>query len=323
MKILVVRLSSIGDIVLTTPVVRCLKLQLPGAEIHYLTKKAFQPVLAANPYIDRLHLLEGPISSCFEALKAERFDYVVDLHHNLRTRRLKWALGATNGSFNKLNVEKWLLVALKINLLPPLHIVDRYLAATQKLGIVNDNQGLDFFFEHEHQLADLLPERYREGYVAVVIGAQHATKRLPVAKLVELCHKIERPIVLLGGKADAPHGGEIQAACGDRIFDTCGKLSLEQSAFLVKCAEKVVTHDTGLMHIAAAFDKPIASVWGNTVPAFGMYPYKVTNSMIAEVAGLPCRPCSKIGHKKCPKGHFKCMNNIPLDAIASWIHQPL
>lgn len=314
MKILIIRFSSIGDIVLTTPVIRCLKNQLSSAEVHYLTKPAFRPVLEANPYIDKLHVLEKNFQDTVAALRAEKFDLVVDLHHNLRTLRIKTALGVRSVSFNKLNFEKWLMVNFKKDLLPPVHIVDRYLATVEFLGIRNDNKGLDYFLQQEYRLEDLLPPTHQR-YAGLVIGAQHATKRLPQYKLIEVCRKLNQPVVLLGGKDDAERGEEIAREAGPLVFNGCGMFTLNQSAFLVKMADQIVTHDTGLMHIAAAFGKKITSVWGNTIPGFGMYPYRVPGNKIVEVEHLGCRPCSKIGYKKCPLGHFRCMNDIDVNRI--------
>ncbi|WP_276359874.1 glycosyltransferase family 9 protein [Daejeonella sp. H1SJ63] len=319
LKILVIRFSSIGDIVLTSPVVRCLKTQLEGIELHYLTKKAFEPVLAANPYIDKLHIFDKSLSDCINELKPENFDYVIDLHHNLRTLVIKTKLGIRSSSFDKLNWQKWLLVNLKKNVLPPVHIVDRYLKTVEFLGVKNDNQGLDYFLQKEYELKDMLPASHQR-YIAMVIGAQHGTKRLPEEKLTELCSKISFPVVLLGGPEDAERGERIANAAGSQVFNACGKFKLDQSAFLVKMSEKVISHDTGLMHIAAAFNKPVYSIWGNTVPEFGMYPYKTDESYIFQVNGLNCRPCSKIGHETCPKGHFNCMNKINLDDIITKIN---
>lgn len=314
MKILIIRFSSIGDIVLTTPVIRCVKQQLNNVEVHYLTKKSFESILNSNPYVDKLHLLEGKLSKTITELKAEKFDYILDLHNNIRTRLIKLQLGVKSKSFDKLNLKKFLLVNFKINTLPSLHIVDRYLETASFLGVKNDGKGLDYFFKKEHTLETLLPLSH-QNYTGVVIGAQHATKRLPTYKIIEICKLIDKPVVLLGGKEDAERGEEIRLATGDHVFNACGRYSLDESAFLVKQAQKIITHDTGLMHIAAAFDKPIISVWGNTVPEFGMYPYKVTTHIIMEVKGLKCRPCSKIGYQKCPLGHFKCMNEQKTDFI--------
>ncbi|RYE91415.1 MAG: lipopolysaccharide heptosyltransferase family protein [Cytophagaceae bacterium] len=317
MKILVLRFSSIGDIVLTTPVVRQLKQQVPGARVHFATKPAFAKLFEANPYVDKLHLLSGSLGALVAELRAERFDFIVDLHNNLRTRLIRLQLPTVPGrAFNKLNWQKYLLVRFKINRLPPVHIVDRYRAAAAPLGVRDDGKGLDYFIPpgQEVDVAATLPAGFRPGhYVAVAIGAQHATKRLPVEKLIELVGRLApRPVVLLGGPEDESTGHVIELAATSLIFNGCGQFSLHQSASLLRQAQFVVSHDTGLMHIAAAFKKPIYSVWGNTVPQFGMYPYR-TPFKVLEVTGLGCRPCSKIGFAACPLGHFKCMREQELD----------
>jgi ADP-heptose:LPS heptosyltransferase len=315
LKILVIRFSSIGDIVLTTPVIRCLKQQLKGVQVHYLTKKSYESVLVSNPYIDKLHFLDQRLSTTISMLKAEKFDLIIDLHHNLRTLIIKTRLGIQSFSFDKLNWQKWLLVNLKINKMPEIHIVDRYLATVKSLGIQNDGQGLDYFLNAEHSLPSLLPASHQR-FIGIAIGAQHSTKRLPQHQLIKLCKNLLDPVVLLGGPEDAIRGDEICDLAGSHVFNGCGKFTLDQSAYLVKMAQKIITHDTGLMHIAAAFKKPLISVWGNTVPEFGMSPYKVSPSTIVEVKDLPCRPCSKIGYEKCPLGHFKCMNSIDVSFIS-------
>jgi ADP-heptose:LPS heptosyltransferase len=330
MKILIIRFSSIGDIVLTTPVIRCLK-QQTGAEIHYLTKKSFEKILLSNPHIDRVFSIEKEVSEVIKNLKSMNYDYIIDLHKNLRSLHVKAALRTKSYSFNKLNFEKWLMVKLKINILPHKHIVDRYLETVSSLGVKNDQQGLDYFIppEDEIDITSIQP-KISSPYVAFVIGAAHATKRLPVEKIVAICDKISQPIVLLGGKEDIENGDLIASKSKVYAVSLCGKLNLNQSASVVKQADKVISHDTGLMHIAAAFYKEIISIWGNTIPEFGMYPYlpkKEQNTLpmdwlslkkaskFIEVEGLSCRPCSKIGHAVCPKGHFKCMNLINTEGV--------
>ncbi len=320
MKVLVIRFSSIGDIVLTSPVVRCLKKQL-NAEVHYFTKKNFKDVLVNNPFIDKLHFLSDDFNTDVKALKAEKFDYIIDLHHNLRTLRFKQSLGVKAFSFNKLNLEKWMLVNLNWNRMPDIHIVDRYVKSAEKLGIKNDEAGLDYFLS-EIEKVDIksLPTFLHSGYVGLVIGAQHATKRLPLEKLQELCQKITKPIILMGGKEDATIADELVKIDSNRLFSACGKFKLNESASLVQQAESIISHDTGLMHIASAFKKEVYAVWGNTVPEFGMYPYKTEHHNF-EVKDLSCRPCSKIGHQTCPKKHFKCMNNQNIDLLAQMINK--
>ncbi len=319
MKILVVRFSSIGDIVLTTPVLRCIKKQLPQAQLHFVTKAAFARVLQGNPYIDKLIVIEKEITEVLTELKDESYTHIIDLHNNLRSKRLKMALRAKAEAFNKRNVDKWLLVNLKLDKMPKTHIVDRYFEAAQKLlPIKNDGLGLDYFIpEADHVPISALPANYAKGYVALVIAATYFTKRIPPDKLIHLCQKLQLPIVLMGGAAELPLANLVAEAVGDKVFNACGKFNINQSASLVKQAKVVITPDTGLMHIAAAFNKKVLSVWGNTVPEFGMVPYKpIDSSEIFEVRGLGCRPCTKLGYNHCPKGHFKCMNNINWDSLA-------
>ncbi|QEC42628.1 glycosyltransferase family 9 protein [Pseudobacter ginsenosidimutans] len=331
MKFLIVRFSSIGDIVLTTPVVRCLKKQAVTAEVHYLTKKTFLPVLAANPYIDKIHTLENDLDAVINKLQDEDFDYVIDLHHNLRTLRVKRGLDKQSFSFDKLNIKKWLLTSFKINRMPDVHIVDRYLDTLKSFNIKNDGQGLDYFIPEKDQVKEEdIPASHHAGYIGVVIGAALNTKKYPLHKLKELCSIIDHPIMLLGGKEDREEGDAIAAPDPVKIYNACGKFNINESADLVRRAKLIISNDTGLMHIASAFRKPVISIWGNTVPEFGMYPYYPkaapgAPSMfdIMEVKGLGCRPCSKIGYDKCPKKHFKCMELTSPESVYEKVKERL
>ncbi|HMH24891.1 MAG TPA: glycosyltransferase family 9 protein, partial [Puia sp.] len=254
MKFLIIRFSSIGDIVLTTPVVRCLKQQIATAEVHYLTKSAYGPVLAANRYIDKLHFLEDDLATTIAELKKEDFDFVIDLHHNLRTLKVKRGLGKRSFSFNKLNWEKLALVWLKWDLMPDKHIVDRYLDTVASFGVKNDGAGLDYFIPAADEVKPHdIPTSHQAGYVGLVIGAALATKKLPLYKLKEICTQARHPLILLGGPEDVAVAEELAAIDPIRIYNACGKFNLNESADLVRQAKLVVTHDTGLMHIAAAF----------------------------------------------------------------------
>jgi len=312
-KFLVIRFSSIGDIVLTTPIVRCLKQQVEEAEVHFLTKPAFKEILTSNPNIDKVLTLKEKLDDTITEIKNEYYDYIIDLHHNIRTLSIKKRIGIASFSFPKLNKEKWLLVNLKINRLPRKHIVDRYFETVKLFEVVNDNKGLEYLIPNEDQInIKSLPEFLHKGYVGIVIGAKHFTKKMPSVKLSMIINQIPFPVVLLGDKNDEVEGNKIIETCDKKdIYNACGIYRLNQSASLVKQAKVIITHDTGLMHIAAAFRKHIISLWGNTVPEFGMYPYvPKENSDIVEVKKLRCRPCTKIGFNKCPKSHFKCMIDI-------------
>ncbi len=307
-KFLILRFSSIGDIVLTTPVMRCLKLQYPDAEVHFATKKQFKVLVENNPYVDKFFLLEKSLNDFIKTLQSEDYDYIIDLHNNLRTSIIKFRLPAKSFSFDKLNFKKWLLVNLKTNRMPDIHIVDRYLETVKSLGIKNDNHGLDYFIPTQDFV------KINESFAAYAIGGQHFTKKLPTHKIIEICKQSKHTIMLLGGKEDFETGEAIVKAVGNKVINACGKYNLNQSASLLQQAEYVISHDTGLMHIAAALKKRIISIWGNTVPEFGMYPY-LTDYKIIENKNLSCRPCSKIGYAKCPKGHFRCMENLDISNI--------
>lgn len=322
-KFLVIRFSSIGDVVLTSPVVRCLKIQFPNAEIHFLTKKKNVDLLRACPYIDKIQLLGESLSGTISNLQAENYDYIIDLHNNVRSLRIKLGLKAKSYSLNKLNVRKFLLTFLKLPAMPVAHIVDRSLQTLRAFNIEDDRKGLDYFIPAEDEFPqDGLPEDFRNGYVAVVLAGTYGTKRMPVEKLKSVILQTSFQFVLLGGQSEREAGRQILAWNTGNVLDFTGKLRINQSASLIKNARLVISNDTGLMHIAAAFHKKILSVWGNTSPELGMYPYLPgAGSEMLEVKGLPCRPCSKLGYIKCPRKHFRCMNDLPEGRIVEWVER--
>jgi len=327
-KILLIRFSSIGDIVLTSPVVRCLAQQLSGVEIHYLTKETFRPLVAHNPHVHHVHTISEAVGEVIPALRAEAFDYVADLHRNLRSGAVvRGILPKKVATLNKLNIRKWVLANLRVDTMPEESIVERYLDTVKPLGVRNDGAGLDFFIPDAARTADDdLPFGHSAGFVACVIGGSYATKQLPVEQWRALVEAIPFPVVLLGGQEDRADGEAIGEGFGLKVYNACGKFSLLESADLVRRAQVVVTNDTGLMHVAAAFRKPIVSFWGSSAPGFGMFPYfgfntlrnrPASQSVMMEVRGLRCHPCSKLGYGKCPRGHFKCMRNQDIGAAAA------
>lgn len=324
MKVLVVRFSSIGDVVLTTPVVRAIKTQL-YCELHFITKKGFKGILENNPNIDKIYTIEKSINEVVSELKSENYDYLIDLHKNVRTFALKRILGSKSYSFPKLNLEKWLLVNFKRTSMPNKHVVDRYFETVKPLGVVNDHLPCDFFIHKQDQVNisevfDLAPK----SFVTIAIGAQFATKRMPFTKLEAIIQEIQKPIILVGGPTDKELALRlVERFAGKELYSACGNFNLSQSASIVQQSAVLLTNDTGMMHIASCFEIPTVSVWGNTVPELGMYPYfpkGKENYSIHEVKSLKCRPCSKIGFKECPKKHFNCMHLQDESAIAKDIN---
>ena len=334
MKFLIIRLSSLGDVVLTTPVLRCLKAQLPDVELHYLVRSSFKAAVTNNPHITKLHLYNEDRNSMVEELKEEKFDYIIDLHRNMRSFRIKNALKVPAFSFKKLNFRKLIFTKLKWNVMPgQLHVIDRYLKTVEPFGVYNDGAGMDYFIAPNEEVEQSdIPASHHAGYIGIVIGASFYTKRLPVYKLQELCTKIDHPIILLGGPEDTAAGEEIKKVDSVKVYNACGKFSLNESADLIRRAKLIITHDTGLMHIAAALKKQVIAVWGSTTPSFGMYPYYGANFLSHQVTQpyddmqvhkLWCRPCTKIGRRKCPQGHFKCMKRLSIDELVIKVNERL
>jgi ADP-heptose:LPS heptosyltransferase len=313
-KILVLQFASIGDVVLTTPVVRCLTQQIPNAVIHFCTERPYQSIVEYSPFITQAHFIDQSLYKLIKELRTEQFDYVIDLQNTFLTSLIKAALGSRSYSIEKQSFREWLYVRWKVNAMTDQHIVDRYMATVLPLGVENDGLGLDYFIPYKDEVeTDWLPKTHQSGFVAYAIGGQSPTRRLPVLRMIELCLKINFPIVLLGDKSDRKRGDEIVQAIGERlIYNACGHFNLNQSASLLQQARVVFSHDTGLMHIAAAFHKKVYSIWGSTTPQFGFYPYKTPHVRL-ETPGLGCRPCAATNSGNCPMKHFKCMNNLPFD----------
>ena len=325
MRLLFIRFSSIGDIVLTTPVIRCTKQQIPGAEIHFLTKLSMKEVTEANPYIDHFHYLDQDINEIIPALKKVSFDAVIDLHHNQRTWRIKFALGVKSFSYKKLSIQKMILTTLGIDLLKNEHVTKRYMDTVKSFGVMDDGKGLDYFIpSHAKSVINDLPENFKSGYVGLVIGASYFNKKMPLEKLIKLIDAIKLPIVLLGGMDDQEVGVALKNTFENRVFNACGKYSINESALLVKHAQYIVSHDTGFLHIACAFNKPTLTIWGATTPKLQFSALYPTNSdsprFDAIVPNLKCQPCAKQGSNHCPKGHFNCMQLQNTDLIAAKVN---
>ncbi|MEC8739288.1 MAG: glycosyltransferase family 9 protein [Bacteroidota bacterium] len=314
-KIAIFRFSSIGDILLTTPVVRCLHLQL-NAEIHYFTKAAFVSLLDTNPHIHKIHIFHS-IKTARETFFDNSFDMVVDLHKNLRSRFVTLGFYKKIISYQKKNFAKWLLVNTKIDLLPNIGLVDRYFKQLEKINVLYDGKGLDVF------LTDTAITEETKDYIALSLGGTYYTKKIPAEKWKILIDQVNRPIVLLGGSNEIKLAENLcQIFPKKDLRNMVGKSSLVESCILIKKARLLITGDTGMMHVAAATETPTFSIWGSTVPKFGFSPFfkdqskAKKQSIIFETKSLGCRPCSKLGHYKCPKEHFHCMNQINYSNIA-------
>lgn len=319
-KILFIRLSSIGDIVMTSLAIRCFKNHFPDSQIDFLTKTEYAQLVQRHLGIANVLILKSNIWNTAQEIIDNEYDYVVDWHNNLRTNLLKQLLPDALPclTYNKKSIRRSLSVLLRKDVYGKSLVPEQYLNVLKPLGVENDNNGLYFLIPNEDGInSSDLPMTHRFGYIAISLGATHFTKRMPIEKWKELVAKLPFPIILIGGEAEYSIGEELVAMDDLKCINKCGKYTIGQSASIIAHAKYVITHDTGMMHIAAALQKRTISIWGGTVPYLGFRPYGLdeTKSFIIENKQLNCRPCSKHGRSDCPKGHFKCMNEIDTNRI--------
>lgn len=320
-NILVIRLSSIGDLVLATPVFELLKRRFPAARIQLLVKPQFAGVLTAHPAIDQIQVLGHTLAETVRRLREERFSHVIDLHANWRSLYIRQGLALPTVVWNKESIGKLRLVWLKDRKLRLSHVVERYCATLATLGIQEPPPALSYplppaAIEYAQRVTGQHLAVFGQGHaIGLVLGATFSTKQWPLALATEWITQCPHPVVLLGGKAEQALATALMTGLSperrNRVLNAVGSCSLHESAALMTLCQAVVTNDTGLMHIAAALQLPTVVVWGNTVPALGMYPFGNRFESV-EVTGLACRPCSHLGYHVCPKGHFRCMlGNTP------------
>ena len=309
LKILVVRFSSIGDIVLTSPVLRCIKNQL-SADLHYLTKSKYSPVLNNNPNIDKLYTISKSISEVLDELKTEKYDLIIDLHNNIRSLSLSIKLQVKCIRYYKHNFKKLIYILFGINIIEERHVLDCYFSKLDSIGVFDDNLGLDFFINK----SDSFIYDTSQKYISWCIGASYQNKKLSYDQILYVCNRINLPIVLLGDENDKELGLLVQSnTTNKKVQSFCGDLSLQESSYLLKNSLLVLTNDTGLMHIAAAFNKKIISFWGCTKPSLGFFPLiPKENSTILLSSNK--RPCSKHG-KYCRISKTGCVKKIHPEII--------
>ncbi len=316
-KILVIRLSSIGDIILTTPLLRRLHAAYPDARIDYCTKPPFVTLLGSNPRLSKIYTTEQ--------LPSERYDLVVDLQNNHQSRTIVGSIHATQKvKYSKENWKKWLMVQCKLNLYSTSQsVVNRYQAALTKLKVTDDIEGCELYLSASEKAFAEPCILAGKKTLALCFGARHFTKRFPPRRFAALLSILFTDdsvrVLLLGGKEDASQALEIVNALPlsfrSKVVNLSGSCSLMQTAALLEQCDAVLTNDTGLMHMASAFGKKLFVLFGSSSSVFGFLPYH-TPYQLFEVEGLACRPCSHIGRDRCPKGHFRCMNDLSEELIA-------
>jgi ADP-heptose:LPS heptosyltransferase len=295
--------------VLTTPVIRCLHLQL-NAEVDFLTKQNYQQLLTTNQYISNIFSLSDNRKETIEMLRLKEYDFVVDLQNNFRSLHIRLALGVKSFSYFKNNLQKYLLIYFGLNLLNK-HTVDRYFKSVQKLKVFNDNKGVDYLLSSKNNLKF----NTEQDYICWCIGGTYEQKKLSYEQILNVVSKLKISIVFLGGDKEKIISKKIiNSTKSENIYDFCGNTSIEQSAYLIKNSKLVLTNDTGMMHIASAFYSPIISFWGCTKPSLGFAAYMPSHKLVNIITPLSKKPCSKHG-EYCRIQHNGCIKAISSETI--------
>lgn len=329
-KVLVIRLSSIGDVILATPMLRALRRTHPECVVDMVTRREFGELLTGNPHIDRLHLLDiaegrAGLRALNLALMEERYDAVFDLHNNFRSRTIRNGLSSRVHIIRKRTVRRLLLYRFKWNTYREIvPVPERYIATAARYGVKADAEGARLYPDDGTRLSARLKLRAAGAdparpSIGLCPGAMHFTKRWPVEQFAELARLLVAEgehILLLGGAADHEAAAAIMRVAPEHITDMTGRLTLMETAAAMDCCQVVVANDSGLMHMATAMARPVLALFGSTVEEFGFFPYHAS-SVVLEIDDLYCRPCSHIGRDHCPKGHFACLRGIAPEGVAA------
>jgi lipopolysaccharide heptosyltransferase II len=334
-RTLIIRLSSIGDVILASPLIRLLRKRFPQGQIDFLVKREYADLVRFNPHLRNVIELDArggfaELRALKRKLRQEKYDTVIDIQGNLRSVFLRAGLSANVLKVNRRRLARFLLVNFKWNAYrtsPPVPV--RYLETVRSAGIVDDGDGLELFIPEEtctrvqKHLSDAGVDS-QKGVVGLCPGAKHATKRwlpqrfaqLAIALLSEDVHKI----LILGGGDDrdlcASIEEQVVRSTGKQncVVNLAGAFSLLETSSAMDACDTIVANDSGLLHLAAARKRDVVAIFGSTVREFGFYPYGTENKVI-ERRNLYCRPCSHIGGETCPEGHFRCMEEITVEEV--------
>ncbi|NOY76435.1 MAG: lipopolysaccharide heptosyltransferase II [Calditrichaeota bacterium] len=319
MKILLIRFSAIGDVVLATPAIRMLRARHPTAQIDMVVKPELEDLIKTNPHLDTLFTLPHPFSwrellALAKRLRAVRYDWVIDWQKHTKSYVLSWLVGGKIRRYPKYSVQRFFLVYFKKNYYRKVAPVPlRYLSALKSLGVEDDGRGAELFIPEEVEENLKRAWNLENGaYWVLAPGGGRATKRWPAAYFKRLADQMRKTLqinlVVIGGKDDVPLCRHILEGDSGRDQNLCGKTSLQETAAVLKNAIGLVTNDTGVMHMASAFSKPVVALFGPTVKEFGFFPFRTPHAVLEK--DLECRPCSFHGTDNCPLEHFQCMRTI-------------
>ena len=328
-RVLCVRFSSIGDVLLTTPLLRALQRRHPTDELYFVTKRAMAPLVEDNPHVSAVVALEPGerITDLARRLRALAPTHGLDLHGSVRSRALRLLVPARWSGYSKRKIARTALIAAKVDLYrTPVPVAERYFEAARAFDVTPDGGPPEFFLSAaaRERMASWLRERGlgEAGgggpFLAIAPGAAHATKRWPLDHWRVLAERLRRmgfALLAVGGPDDRALITELGAG----VVNAAGELSLQETGACLARARVVVSGDTGVMHMATGVGTPVVALFGPTVEEFGFFPYRARATVIQR--NLTCRPCSAMGSERCPLGHHRCLVDIVPDEVAAAVKQ--
>lgn len=321
--VLLVRFSSIGDILLTTPLIRALARRHPDAKLVYVTKRAMAPLVTEHPSVAEVVSLEPDesVRHLAQRLRALVPTHGLDLHASLRSVALRLLVHCSWSGFAKHKFARSVLISTKVDLYgPPMPVAERYFEAARSLDVRPDGQPPQFFLSAgaRDRVDRWLVEKglANASVAALAPGAAHATKRWPIAHWIALAQRLRAAgyaVVAVGGPDDR---GLAQQVAPD---SPAGEFSLQETGALLARARVVVSGDTGVMHMATGVGTPVVALFGPTVEQFGFFPYRAPSIVMQR--DLTCRPCSSSGTPECPLGHHRCLADLPAADVADAVER--
>jgi heptosyltransferase-2 len=335
-KTLIIRLSSAGDVVLSSQLVRALHGRYPDCQIDFLVKAEYADLVRFNPHV--AHVIQfpggGTLGDLFRLRRtviSSRYDLIIDIHDSIRSRYLSAGAGTVT-RVNKRKFARTLLVNFKLDMYDRFggapDVAARYLETVLPWGVRDDVGGPELFFPPEVRPAVerlLASEHVVPGTMCIGVCpcARHGNKMWPGERFAESAGRLSEehglPVLLFGGADEREMCGAIEAIIRRAhprasVLNLAGRLSLLEAGCAMDRCAVVLANDTGLMHIAEARGVPLVAVFGPTVRKFGFFP-RGAHSTVIEHPGLSCRPCTHIGLPRCPLGHFRCMKEITAEMV--------
>ncbi len=330
--VLLVRFGSLGDVVLTLPVAEAVRRRLPDARISIAVKESYGSLFRSDGPVDRVFPFSNSgrhgglagLQRYARVLAGESFDLVIDLHASLRSRLLTRMLRVPRVvRASPARASRQALVRFKKPILGyPGHVVNRYLAAARSAGIpaVNERLHLRIPRDIREDVAAKVRDRLVPSASRLMVlapGAGRLTKRWGADRYGALARRLAEEAsvdVVITGPADESELvlGVTDAADHRRVCAFMSNDLMEQGALLA-AASRVVTNDSGLMHLSAAVGTPVVALFGSTTTSLGFYPLGERDVVIA--LPLDCRPCGLHGRDRCPRGDLACLDGIPVDRV--------